>query len=265
MRVLCAGLREKDSGKSTLTLSLIEYFKERNIKVCGFKPKSGNNIWYHWKRVKEGLDKGTLYGRDAAKYYNKCNGQIPITTINPVHRLWMPSFNNSYQESIPNFILDRITVEGKQIVALNTNVDIPIDWAHFDKLMENSEVIKIRTREDLENLTELYEEGDQWAWSFLSKEVETIVCESYTNVGLPWNSISDLDYVLVVEPFKIDIYDGERYIKASKFVSSILMEQKTCEIIEPIKPLESIKVPPFSNNIIINIKDHLKPYLDELL
>ena len=265
MRILCAGLREKDSGKSTLTLSLIKYFKEQNIKVCGFKPKSGNNIWYHWKRVKEGLDKGTLYGRDAAKYFNKCNGKVPITTINPVHRLWMPSFNGSYLEGVPNFIMDRITIEERQIVALNTKVKTPIDNSHFKKLLDNSEIIKINEREDLESLTELYEKADEWGIMSLSDKVETIVCESYTNVGLPWNSISDLDYVFVTAPFKIDIYDGERYLKASEYVSSILMEQKTEEIIEPISPIESIKVPPFSDKIITNIKEHLKPYLDDLL
>ncbi|TFF99372.1 MAG: hypothetical protein EU541_05110 [Promethearchaeota archaeon] len=265
MKILCAGLREKDSGKSTLTLSLIKYFKEHGIAVCGFKPKSGNNIWYHWKKVKEGLDKGTIYGRDAAKYYDKCNRQIPITTINPIHRLWMPSFNDSYLEEIPNFILDRITIEETQIVALNTNVNIPIDKKYFNEIFNKSRIIKIEKRADLEQLTDLYEKADNWAIENLSKKVETIICESYANIGLPWNSISDLDYVFVIEPFKIDIYRGDRYLKASKIVSSVLIEQKTYEIIEPINPIESIKVPPFSNQVITNLKQHLDPYLDEII
>ncbi len=264
MNILCTGLREKESGKSTLTLSLIDYFQELGKGVCGFKPKSGNNIWYHWKRVKESLEKGTLYGRDAEEYYKRCSGQIPITTINPVHRLWMPSFDASYLDGIPTFILDRITIKEKQTIALNTNVDYPIDRRYFNKLLNRSEVIKIRKRADLESLTSLYERADEWAMKTLSNEVETVLCESYTNVGLPWNTISDLDYVFVTEPFKIEIYSGERYLKASRVVSSLIIELKTEEIIEPIEPIETIRIPPFSEDIVTRLRNYLKPYLDDL-
>jgi predicted P-loop ATPase/GTPase len=264
MRILCSGLKELRSGKTTLALGLIKYFKRRGESVCGFKPKAGNNIWYHWSTVKRALEKGTIHGRDVQKHYDASNGIIPITTLNPIHRLWVPESQNVTWKGIPNFLLDRITLNDKQTLIINSHCKFPVEKHYFEKLLANSKQIKVTNREDLSKISELYEKADEWGLSVVSKRVDHIICESYGDIGLPWIGLNDLDYVFVVKPFKIYIYEGERYLNASKVVSTLSIEQKTEDIIEPIKPIETIAVPPFANNIIHKIAELISPNLDTL-
>ncbi|TXT58118.1 MAG: putative p-loop ATPase/GTPase-like protein [Promethearchaeota archaeon] len=265
MKILCTGLTEKYSGKTTLSLSLINYLKERGDSVYGFKPKAGNNLWYHWEMVCKSLAEGTLYGKDVYKYYEVCEENIPISILNPIHRLWIPESQEAVWERLPNFLLDRVTVKKKQYILINTKCKIPIEEKYFHKLFQNSEFIKILTRKDLTKITPLYEKADNRAYSYLSNNSDHIICESYADVGLPWMELKDLDLVFVIKPFHIAIYEGERYLAASKVVSSISIEQKTEEIIEPIKPLKTIKVPPFTGNVIEKLKNHISIYLTDLL
>ncbi len=264
MNILCSGLKEFKSGKTTLTLSLIKYLKEEGESVCGFKPKAGNNIWYHWNAVMTSLKKGTIYGIDVQKYYDACDRTIPITTLNPIHRLWVPESRDIVWEELPSFLLDRITLKEKQFIIINTHCKFPVNKDYFNEILRNSEQIKISDREDLNQITNLYEESDEWAFSVLSNKFDSIVFESYADIGLPWTGLSELDFVFVVEPFKIYIYEGKRYLNASKIVSSISIEQKTEELIELIKPITSIRIPPFADNIIGKITNYLRPHLKEL-
>jgi predicted P-loop ATPase/GTPase len=254
MKILCAGLRDYQSGKTTLTLALLRLFKESGQSVCGFKPKSGNNLWYHWTQVKNALKEGFIYGKDAKLLYNEISNHISINQINPVHRLWMPTMNEMSFGGLPHFILDRITINDRQIVAFNSYVDCPVDHSYFEPLLSRSEQIKILNRTDLQNLTRLYEEADRTAERLLKKKYDILICESYADTGLPWNGISELDYVFTIEPFHLSIYEGERYLQASEVISTLSIEQKTKDIIEPLKPLKKIKIPPFADNIINNYK-----------
>jgi len=264
MKILCAGLRDYKSGKTTLTLSLMRFFKEKDISVSGFKPKSGNNLWYHWKSIKKALEEGTLYGTDAIALHEEMAKKIPITLINPVHRLWMPNSDEMNLGGLPNFILDRITLENEQIIAINNHIKCPVDDLYFKTLLSQSKILNIKNREDLQKLTNFYEKADKSAEKKLLKEFDIVICESYANTGLPWDSINNLDYVFVIEPFYLSIYDGERYLEASKLVSTIRIEQTTEEIVEPIKPLKYAKIPPFSENIIDEFKIFLETQLEEL-
>lgn len=265
MKILCTGLREFKSGKTTLTLALMRLFKQKDLKVCGFKPKSGNNIWYHWKNVKKALEEGTLYGNDAKKLYKEILEAISITLINPIHRLWMPNMNEVSFGGLPNFILDRITINEKQIVAVNKHAKCPVNRKYFEGLFSKSETVQISTREDLQQLTELYEKADQTADRILNKKYDIVICESYADTGLPWNGIGDLDYVFAVKPFYLYIYEGEQYLQANKIVSSLTVEQKTEDIVEPLKPLQKIDIPPFSKDIVDSLKLFLEDQLEDLI
>jgi len=269
MKILCVGLRDYKSGKTTLALALMRLYKEKGIQVCGFKPKSGNNLWYHWKSVKDAIMKGTLYGRDAKKLYEEMELEkvqdVPVTLINPVHRLWMPNMNEISFGGLPHFILDRITIEDQQIIAINNHAECPIDKKYFQNLLSKSEIIRINNREDLQELTGLYEKADKIAETQLTKQFNTIICESYADIGLPWNDIEDIDYVFTIKPFFLEIYEGERYIQSSKVISTLSIEQKTEDIIEPIKPLREIKIPPFANNIVENLKSLLDQQIQDIL
>ncbi|MFO7797402.1 MAG: hypothetical protein ACQERB_11660 [Promethearchaeati archaeon] len=264
MKILVAGLRDYKSGKTTLTLSLMRFFTEKDISVCGFKPKSGNNLWYHWKNIKKALEEGTLYGTDAIALHEEMERKVPITLINPVHRLWMPNSDKINFGGLPNFILDRLTLDNEQIIAINNHIKSPVDDKYFKKLISHSKIMDIQNREDLQKLTPLYEKADKSAEKKLLEEFDIVICESYANTGLPWDGINEIDYVFVIEPFYLRIYDGERYLEASRLVSTIRIEQTTQEIVEPIKPLKSVKIPPFSEKIIDEFKKYLEPQIQDL-
>jgi len=48
--ILIIGLKNNDSGKISLARAIISYLRDKNYKTCGFKPFSGNNIWYDFDK-----------------------------------------------------------------------------------------------------------------------------------------------------------------------------------------------------------------------
>ncbi|MBD3340576.1 MAG: hypothetical protein GF353_15820 [Candidatus Lokiarchaeota archaeon] len=265
MNVLVVGLTEKKAGKTSLARALIRFLKERNIKVCGYKPRSGGNLWYHWDIVKEGLLKGTLYGKDAKALFFESDKEVSITTINPVHRIWVPIDDGLKWSELPNFLMDRIMIEEKQIILYNKKIHNPLDDEIFNKLFSNSTIKYISNRSDLESCLPLYKEAEEKAYKELKQKFEYLICESYANIALPWEQNRDLDYVFAIKPFKIKIYDGNRYLKASKIVSSLPLEETTEIYSETLKPIKEISVPPFETNIIVNLKNQIKPIVNQIL
>lgn len=264
MNILCVGLKEINSGKTTLVLALIRYFQEKGLEVGGFKPRSGNNLWYHWEIVKNGLDQGMIYGKDAQIIYNALDQKLPISKINPVHRLWVPEEKEVKWNGFPSFLLDRIHIKGQQIIALNLHTKIPIDEKYFEKLFARSKIREIKTREDLSNILKLYDEANEWAYHELKKEFDNLIIESYINVALPWREISNIDYVFVVRPFQIRIFEGEKYLKAHEVLFSLPIEEEVQDVIKHLKPIQTIKIPPFSEDITQNYVARLKKYMDKL-
>lgn len=264
MNFLCVGIKEVDAGKTTFALALMNYLKEEGEKVCGFKPRGGNDIWYDWPIVKESLEKGTLYGKDAKLLTRGANGQLPITLVNPGHRLWLPSYE-FVRGGMPKFLFDRITIEDETIAIINKKVEAPIESTHFQKFFSESRVQYVSSRSDLREITRLYNKADAWAHSQLSQQFDSIVYESYANIGLPWQGISSLDYVFAVKPFHIAIYDGKRYLKAIEVLSTFPEEENVTRIIENLDPIQQIKVPPFSKEIISNLQKVITPHIDKII
>lgn len=262
---LISGIKEVSAGKTTIARALIRLFNEKELEVSGFKPRSGNNIWYHWKLVKEGLKRGTIFSKDAKFIREEMNEKIPLTLINPVHRLWTPGNKKSPWSSLPHFLLDRITLKEKQYVILNQKQQLPVKKKYFENLFEQSEILKVSTRDDLQNYTKLYNEATFQAEKSISKSFKNVIYESYSDIALPFRGISHLDFVFVSQPFQIDIYKGERYLKALELTSSLPVEQSTDNVIESIKPIHTLEVTPFDVDIIDNTKNLLRPILEEII
>ncbi len=267
MKFLCAGIKEFDSGKTTLCLALIKYFKERGHEICGFKPKSGNNLWYHWRIIKEGLEKGIVYSKDAKLMQQEADLKVSILLLNPIHRIWIPTSNKyPWTSFLPGFVLDRIAINGKCLIALNKTLDLSLVKKYFKKILTLYEVKYVQDRKDLEELAPLYEEAVKAAEIELSKSFNHIIYESYSNIALPLGDINDLDYAFVIEPFRLSIYDGQKYLMAHETISSIsLLEEDTASVIELLKPLIKLKIPPYSENVPEHLKNEISPCLDKLL
>lgn len=265
MRILSVGLREIDAGKTTISLAIMNYLAEKGEKICGFKPRAGNNLWYDWKVVREALSKGNLYGHDAKLLACSSTPEPDINQVSPAHRLWIPlSSEASIHHELPHFLLDRITTKEGTTIVVNKKVKFPIKKRYYNKLISENNVRFVSSREDLKEVTKLYNQADSYAHSLLSEKWDSIVYESYSNIGLPWLGISELDYVFAVEPFRVLIYPGERYLRAYEVLSSFPEEEETHKITKNLDPIKEIEIPPFSKNVVDNVYDHLKPDLKDL-
>ncbi len=264
MKLLCVGIKEVDAGKTTVTLAIMRYLKQHGERVGGFKPRASNNVWYDWKIVEKALKHGTVYGHDAKLLSEESTDTPSITLINPVHRLWLPN-SPTFSQGIPNFLLDRITAEKGDTIIVNKRQEFPVDKQYFDKLFSRSEVYNVSKRKDLNSVTNLYNDADAWANDLLSERFDSLVYESYSDIGMPWQGISDLDYVFAVGPFHLSIYEGTRYLKAFEVVSLFPEEEKTARLVKNLQPLKTINIPPFSTQIVHKVKEHLTPPLTELL
>ena len=71
--IFVAGALERDSGKTSLTLSLIYNLKERGVETCGFKPLSGHSMWWQNESFKLSIKHGKLFGLDAYKIWKASN------------------------------------------------------------------------------------------------------------------------------------------------------------------------------------------------
>ncbi|MGV9198181.1 MAG: hypothetical protein ACOC44_10730 [Promethearchaeia archaeon] len=264
-KLLISGIAEYSAGKTTVARALIRYFNEKSQSVSGFKPRSGNNIWYHWKLIREGLDQGTIFSKDAKLLQSEMKNKIPLTLINPVHRLWTMSSENSAWNSLPHFLMDRINFDNKQYILLNKQQDLPVKREFFETLFKKSEVIEIKSRDELQEYSSLYGNATSQAHETLCKKFENIIIESYSNIAVPLRKISDLDFVFITRPFHIDIYKGERFLQALELLSTLPIEQNTEHVIESIKPVKKIKVPPYDKKVIDHTTLLLKSIMDELL
>ena len=86
MRILVVGADRVDAGKTTFSVGLLEY-----LDAVGFKPRAGNDFWFHHDDLEGCLAEGTLHGRDATRLAAASSADVDASAINPVHRAWRPA------------------------------------------------------------------------------------------------------------------------------------------------------------------------------
>jgi predicted P-loop ATPase/GTPase len=272
-KVLIVGLKEKDAGKTTLALALLAYLKEKGFNACGFKPRAGNSVWYDYDVVQEALSHGRLYGKDAkllksASAFGPDAGAIMEEFINPVHRLWAEPQLIDPITQIPYFILDRVTLwfkEGVRNLVVENNA-LPVECRCNDALFENlrtkaSSIYHVRNLNTLNTLTEeYYDLAVELVYKEMNKQYAYLVIESYSDVALLWKGLRDLDVVIGVKPGQISVYDPEKYLAAVQLSASTYSQKElaTSRIVELVKPIKVVKVPPFrSEEIVQELKEKI--------
>jgi len=269
-RFLIVGLRESNAGKTTVARSLIIYLREKGVKACGFKPKAGNNIWYNYNIVYEALNHGRLYGEGSKLLKEASGGDLPEELINPIHRLWaIPPHNLKQNVHLPFFIVDRVTLwsrKVKEIVVVNDS--LPFRYGR-EKLVAklykpNRKIIHIKTLKELNKIVDMfYDKAVELAHRKIAEGHDALVYESYADIALPWKGITDLDLVLAVHPGYIQAYDPDKYLSALNLSSSLLQEEKTQKVISVLKPVKTVKIPPYtSKEIIDGVKRKLRLILE---
>ncbi|MFO7677796.1 MAG: hypothetical protein R6V50_05385 [Thermoplasmatota archaeon] len=269
--ILIIGLKNKNSGKTSLARAVISYLKEEEFNVSGFKPFSGNNIWYDFDMISEALKQGRIYSKDVQFLKKESDINIGEESLNPIHRIWNePSIIDPITH-LPNFILDRINLQSgshnEQLVVINQHNRQQLNKRYFKKIVEKSYITQpISDIESLNKLTQkYYHKALVNTYQAIEKKFDFIVIESYADQALlPWNGLHHFDVVLAIEPGHIMMYDPAQYGKAlqvSKQVHS--WEVSTQRIAELLKPMRRLSLTPKrSDEIISNLKNKVSVILD---
>jgi predicted P-loop ATPase/GTPase len=251
VRILVSGTRERDSGKTTVASELLTLLAENGIIACGFKPRAGNSIWYNFKVVYESFSQGRCYGKDATLLKRYSGVNLSEEVINPIHRLWAEPPSSLGHLKLPAFICDRVrTPDGASLFIVNKT----LPFVHgAEKLLED-----IKNKVYISNLSEfnelilhLYDQSTHEAHKIIAKAADSIIYESYSDIALPWNGIKELDMVFVVEPGSIFLYDPQKYLTAVKILNG--REKSTKDVVELLKPVETVKLPPATPDGVRNM------------
>lgn len=259
MRFLIVGLKELEAGKTTIARALLLYLRKKGVTACGFKPKAGNTLWYDYDVVYEALSQGRLYGKDSKLLRQASETDLPEELITPIHRLWAtpPHYLRQNLATLPHFIVDRVTLlnqKPKEIVVVNDA--LPFKHGRESLVAKlhkpENEVVHIRTVKELnEIVNRYYDKSIELAHNKIATEYNALVYESYADAALPWKDIRELDLVLAVHPGYIQAYDPEKYLTALKLSAKLHREQKTGDIVDLLKPINTLKVPPCKDGQIM--------------
>lgn len=265
MRLLVVGAAEVDAGKTTFTTGLIE-----RTGVRGYKPRAGNGYWYDQDDYRRAVEEGRLYGKDARKIAAATPETVRPETINPVHRLWLPTPGRGkgiLGRDGRRFLIDRVTIE-EDTYLVNGTVEIPPaakrafpleNASHVDSLEEFNDLMAERHAPALETLAERIEAR------------ESAIVESYADIARPLSGFTP-DAVAVVEPRRCRIYDGERYAKSCEVASGSAyegrLEERVEHVIELLEPQASVTLPALSSDERADlgvVADAYETAYDELL
>jgi predicted P-loop ATPase/GTPase len=275
-KALIVGLREKDAGKTSFALALLAYLREEGLNASGFKPRAGNSVWYDYDVVHEALTQGRLYGKDA-KLLSSASAYSSVSTtqieefINPIHRLWAEPSRINPSSQIPCFILDRVTLwykaGVKNMVVENEALSADYNNADFRDIRANASTIyQVRDLKTLNTITErYYSYAVELAYKKMLAQHEYVVIESYSDIALPWNGLNDLDIVIGVKPGQMLVYEPKKYLAAVQLVTPPYSQEeiRTARIVELIKPLKVVNVPPFRSEQLLQALTEKIPLLLE--
>ncbi|HID19587.1 MAG TPA: hypothetical protein EYP28_01400 [Methanophagales archaeon] len=273
-KALIVGLKEKDAGKTSLALALLAYLREEGFNACALKPRAGNSVWYDYDVVHEALSQGRLYGKDA-KLLSSASAYSSVSTtkieefINPIHRLWAEPSRVNPISQIPYFILDRVSLwykEGvKNLVIENEAQSGEYNDANFRKLRANASTIyHVRDLDTLNKITEkYYSHAVELVYKRMLEQHEYVVIESYSDIALPWNGLDDLDIVIGVKPGQMLTYEPKKYLAAVQLTTPTYSQEEisTARIVDLIKPLKVVNVPPFRSEELLQALKEKIPLL----
>jgi predicted P-loop ATPase/GTPase len=239
MRVLVAGADRVDAGKTTFSTGLIE-----RLDAVGYKPRAGNDYWFDHDDYRRAVADGRLYGTDAQRLTAAGTADLAPEEINPVHRLWRPSpgpGNGLLGQAHREFVFDR--VGGAYVV--NDGADVPAS------AVEALPLADARTVGTLAEINGAMQSLHLPAFERLGERIgrtDPAVVESYGDVARPLRGL-DPDAAAVVEPERVRVYRGGRYLRACEAVGGATgdatgrLEERTETVLPHLDPAATVDLP----------------------
>ncbi|MCD6489059.1 MAG: hypothetical protein J7K21_07555 [Desulfurococcales archaeon] len=241
MIVLVTGLLRYDAGKTTLVLELLDALKSIGFKPWPFKPIGAHNAWYQYETLLHSIDLAKLVGEDAYKLASAAGLLDEIEIISPVDILILPP-DVKYFISNPRRYLDILMDLEKQAILARTTYlieDKPysIHYLVEDNYKTTLDVLKhdiqlflskIREYTIIRSnyLPELLSSPKLHAFltnilNYIKAHSDIVVAESFNDAALPTPALKTVNYVAIVAPGKVLLFDGETYVKAVELYSSM--------------------------------------------
>jgi predicted P-loop ATPase/GTPase len=236
MKVLVAGADRVDAGKTTFSTGLLA-----RLGGVGFKPRAGNDYWFDHDDYLEAVGGGRLYGRDARRLAAASHADLEPEELNPVHRLWRPAPDGDgyIGRAERQFVLDRA---GDGWI-VNADADVPPTAA------EQLPLDDARRVSGVDALNEALAGLALPALDALADRIratEPAVIESYGDVARPLAAL-DVDRVAVVDPGRVRVFDGERYLDACEVAGGSpldgQLEERVPDVIELLQPEAEAELP----------------------
>lgn len=237
MTLLVAGAERVDAGKTTFSAGLVA-----RTGAVGFKPRAGNDYWFHHGDVRHAVEQGRLFGKDARRLAETSPGALDPEDINAVHRLWRPSPGGGsglLGQSDREFLVDR--AGGRYVV--NGTVEIP------DVLRERLPLANAVRVGSIEELNRAMEQHHLPALDGVAEDVATTgraVVESYSDIARPLQTLEP-DAVAVVEPLRVRFYEGGRYMRACEVATRSpqegTLEERVGSVVDLVDPVDSVALP----------------------
>jgi len=245
MTVLVAGAPRVDAGKTTFSTGLLAY-----TGAVGFKPRAGNDVWFHHDDYRRALDAGSLYGTDARRLAAASPGQLAPEDVNPVHRLWTPSpgpgtglLGQDDRSFVVDRAGDRYVVNGTVAVPDEARDALPLDDAPVVETVD--ELNSVIERTHLPALRRIEEQIGQTARA---------VVESYSDVARPIRGLEPAA-VAVVEPRRVRLFDGPRYAKGCEISAGGAsplegqLEKRVSTVVDLVDPVATVELPPLPGDV----------------
>lgn len=233
-RILIVGASSFDSGKTLLAVELGKQLKESGQSVGYFKPVSGHNYWYRHDHTKQCLEIGKLVSKDATHVKEELNLKNDLYLMNPIHSLFVPArierplqkLHSSLGLAGSNSVLvmqrfsrpvdDEFDTTMLLADSLVEEERVIIGLEEIGKLSHNSSIFSAHNFETFQEFEhQHFEEYVSASFAESEKSAENIIIESFNDAAWPWESLMEVDHVLVVSPGHIFSYDPERFRKAT--------------------------------------------------
>ncbi len=259
--VLVVGLLEHDSGKTSVTSSLVAEARSRGIDAVGVKPVGGHSAWNQYETLERSIELGLLVGEDAYKLWRVSGAEEPIEVLSPLDMLTAPPDPESVGGPsgflmVPDNILElavllRISrVERGGVVTKHYAVKRNLRRLS-SKLRSRVEVLARKVGAEPVSRSELLElavgaaDAVDSALRYVARKHKLVIVESFNNAACPSPLCLQADKVILVAPGRAYVYDGRSYARAVRALASVKgLNVTTPEVVGKLKPLVSVELFP---------------------
>lgn len=223
-----------DSGKTELSIRLIDILSKSGHRVEYFKPVSGHNYWLHHEHTQFCMEQGFLVSKDATRARSWFAPKSNILLSNPVHALYAPVNLKRPLRNLTNtlalagwssvLVMERFSkpsngkIETTLLLAsrLLEKREVILTQEDAGRLSQGVDIVDVTSLEEVQEFEHNhFEEHVTASFKHLEKDSDIIIIEGFNDAAWPFDGLESVDSLLIVGPGHVYIYDPEKFRKAA--------------------------------------------------